>query len=210
VDEDPGQQPSTLEIRHLRTEEHPAAAAVAARALRDDPPHVEAYGPDPLLRLSEVHSLFADMFDRHVSTPQFGALCGTCVVAVAGVMTPGHCVGTMMGPMAHDIRSKPAAPVGDPLRVWTFWASWAVHDLPDEHWHIGPVGVEPGFQGLGIGGKVMGALCDELDGHGRVGWLETSKERNVRFYQALGFEVVDRADDLGVPSWFMRRDPVLQ
>ena len=169
--------------------------------------NLAAYGDNQLLRLEQVHGLFADLFAHRVSLPQFGAVCGSCVVAVAGVMAPGQCVGAMMGPMAGEVLSKPAPPVGDPLRAWVFWASWAAHDLAEDHWHIGPVGVEPGYQGMGIGKRVVQALCDEMDARGAIGWLETNKERNVRFYSGIGFEVVDRTDDLGVPSWFMRRSP---
>ncbi len=53
----------------------------------------------------------------------------------------------------------------------------------------------------------MGLLCDELDTHGRVAWLETDKPENVRFYIGLGFEVADEEPILSVPNWFMRRDP---
>lgn len=193
-------------VRPLRNDEHAAAAGAAARALQDDPASVACYGDEPLARLARTHSLFVDLFSR-LTTPQYGAVAGTCVVGVAGVVPPGACVGAMMAPFAAETLARPEPPLGDPARPAVLWATWALHDLAEEHWHIGPVGIEPGFQGQGIGRSVMEALCAELDGEGRVGWLETNRERNVRFYSALGFEVTARADALGVPSWFMRRDP---
>lgn len=196
-----------LEVRLLRPAELPAAAAAAARALQDDPTNVACYGDDPLVRLAQVHKLFVDVFAQ-TSVPQHGALAGGCVVAVAGMVAPGRCVGSMMGAMAAEVLAAPEPPLGDPWRASRFWATWAAHDLPEDHWHIGPVGVEPGLQGMGIGHAVMEQLCAELDAGGHVGWLETNKERNVRFYGAVGFEVVDEAMVLGVPNWFMRRDPV--
>ena len=96
---------------------------------------------------------------------------------------------------------------GDRARAELFWARWALADCPDEHWHVGPVGVEPGFQGRGIGAALLGELCEGLDEHGRVAWLETDKERNVRFYAGHGFEVAARETILDVPTWYMRRDP---
>ena len=196
-----------LEIRLLGPAELPAAAAVAARALQDDPTNVASYGDDPLQRLAQVHKLFVDVFGQ-TTVPQHGAVAGGCVAAVAGAVGPGRCVGAMMGAMAAEVLAAPVPPVGDPWRASQFWATWATHDLAADHWHIGPVGVEPGLQGMGIGRAVMEALCDELDEDGRIGWLETNRERNVRFYTALGFEVVDQDTALGVPNWFMRRDPV--
>jgi len=196
------------EVRVLRSDELEAAAACTARALQDDPPMVASYGDDVVARVAAVHELFADVVVGQMSSsPQFGAVAGRLVVGVAAASTPGHCVGDMMRPMAEQVLAAPVAPMGDPMRAWVFWATWAAHDLLEPHRHIGPVGVEPGFQGGGIGGAVMRALCADLDDSGEVGWLETSKERNVRFYSALGFEVVDFAEMLGVPNWFMRRDP---
>lgn len=195
-----------LEVRPLQGDELPAAAGAAARALQDDPASVACYGDDPLVRLSLTYALFGDLFGQ-MTAPQYGVLAGRCVLAVAGVLPPGACVGAMMGPFVEDTLKMPEPPVGDPLRPALLWATWAAHDLAEEHWHIGPVGVEPGYQGMGIGRAVMGALCDELDAEHRIGWLETNKERNVRFYGGLGFELVGQATALGVESWFMRRDP---
>jgi ribosomal protein S18 acetylase RimI-like enzyme len=195
-----------VEVRTLEPDELAAAAGAAARALQDDPASVACYGDDPLVRLAQTYGLFADLFGR-VTFPQYGALAGRCVLAVAGILPPGACVGAMMAPYVKDTLARPEPAVGDPMRPAILWATWAAHDLPEEHWHIGPVGVEPGYQGTGIGRAVMEALCEELDEEGRIGWLETNKERNLRFYRGLGFELVDHATALGIDNWFMRRDP---
>lgn len=193
-------------MRPLHAGELPAAAGAAARALQDDPATVACYGDDPLVRLAATYGMFVELFER-VTVPQYGAVVGKCVLAVAGVLPPGTCVGTLMAPYVATTLASPVPPPGDPARAMVLWATWAAHDVPEEHWHIGPVGVEPGYQGAGIGGAVMAALCAELDGRGGVGWLETNKERNLRFYADLGFELVGEAEALGVPNWFMRRDP---
>jgi GNAT superfamily N-acetyltransferase len=194
-------------IRHLDRREHRAAAAVAARALVDAPTTVAAYGDDLFDRLSLPYADFEMLFQA-LPVPQIGAFCGGCLVGVAAVTPPGGCVGSFFGPAAADVIEKPTPGLGDPSRVHLFWAHFARHDPDEEHWHVGPVGVEPGFQGRGIGVAVVRDLCTTFDGQERVGWLETDKERNVRFYRALGFEVVETTTILGVPTWFMRRDPV--
>lgn len=195
-----------VEVRVLSGAELRDAAGTAARALQDDPASIACYGSEALVRLAHTYGLFVELFDRTV-TAQYGALSGGCVLGVAGVLPPGTCVGALMAPYVESTLARPDPPLGDPLRPMKLWATWAAHDLPEEHWHIGPVGVEPGYQGLGIGRAVMEALCAELDDFGRVGWLETNKERNIRFYGSLGFELAGEALSLGVPSWFMRRDP---
>jgi len=148
------------------------------------------------------------MLFENLSSPQVGALCDTCPVGVAVATAPGRCVGTLFRSYAEATLARPLAPYGSPEREQIFWATWAQHDLPEEHWHIGPVGVEPGFQGRGIGGQIMRQLCDSFDEARRIAWLETDKDMNVRFYEAVGFEVVERTSILDVPTWFMRRDPV--
>jgi ribosomal protein S18 acetylase RimI-like enzyme len=194
-------------IRHLEPCDHQSAAAVAARALVDAPTTVAMYGDDLLDRLALPYADFGMLFQA-LSVPQIGAFCGDCLVGVAAVTPPGGCVGSFFGAAAAELLEKPTPGLGDPSRARVFWAHFAIHDCSDEHWHVGPVGVEPGFQGRGIGAALVRELCATFDGQDRVGWLETDKERNVRFYGALGFEVVETTTIVGVPTWFMRRDPV--
>ena len=83
----------------------------------------------------------------------------------------------------------------------------AAHDLDEPHWHVGPVGVEPGFQSIGMGRAVMRLLCADFDEYGRVSWVKTAKAKNVGFYNGLGFEVVEESPMLAAHLWFMRRQP---
>ena len=193
-------------VRPLDRAEHDVAAAVGAHALIDSPTTLAAYGDELLDRLALPYADFATLLGV-LPSPQCGAFCGRCLIGVAAAAPPGGCIGSFFRDSAPDVLDRPTPGIGDPSRVQVFWAHWATHDPLEEHWHVGPVGVEPGFQGRGIGGAVMRGLCDSFDSEGRVGWLETDKERNVRFYQSLGFEVAEKTTILGVPTWFMRRDP---
>jgi ribosomal protein S18 acetylase RimI-like enzyme len=197
---------SEVIVRLLERDENLLAAAVAARSLRDAPTTVASYGDDPLERMDRTHRTYMHIF-KSLSDPQVGALCGTCPIGVAAVTRPGDCVGALFRPFASEVLARPIPEYGDPAREQIFWASWAERDLPEDHWHIGPVGVEPGFQGRGIGGAIMRELCDGFDQDNKTGWLETDREINVRFYSAHGFEVVDKETILDVPTWYMRRDP---
>jgi len=195
------------EIRTLRNSEHRAAAAVTSRALADSPTSIAMYGDDPLAALAGLYRELGPFFEL-LPSPQIGAFAGDCVVAAAGMAPPGGCIGAFMVGDVSQLLDAPLPPVGDPARAHVFWAHWAQADLEEEHWHLGPVGVEPGFQGRGIGGLVMRQTGTWLDEGGRLAWRETDKERNVRFYSALGFEVASVATVLGVETWYMRRDPV--
>jgi hypothetical protein len=46
-----------------------------------------------------------------------------------------------------------------------------------------------------------------LDQAGQHGYLETDREGNVPFYELHGYEVIGEAEVLGVPNWFMGREP---
>jgi GNAT superfamily N-acetyltransferase len=81
------------------------------------------------------------------------------------------------------------------------------HDPDERHIHVGPVGVEPGVQGLGVGAAMLGRIGDLLDAEGEVAWLETDKPENVVFYRRHGFDVAVEERRLGFPIWFMRRTP---
>ena len=197
---------SDLVVRAFEPQELREAAAVAARALRDSPTTVASHGEDPVHTIARTYRTFVGLF-ANASTPQIGALCGACPIGVAMAAPPGTCVGALFKPFVAATLARPVPQMGDPEREQVFWANWAEHDLAEEHWHVGPVGVEPGFQGRGIGGAIMRELCATFDRDRGLAWLETDKEMNVRFYVGLGFEVVEHTVILDVPTWYMRRDP---
>ena len=177
------------------------AAGVTARALRDSPSSL-AISNDPLVRLEMLYSAFGGML---AGARVAGVRRGDCVLGVAGAVQPGHCVGSLLTP---EVRT-PKTPEYNATAADRFLHSgsiMAVHDLLEPHWHVGPVGVEPGFQSMGMGRAVMRLLCDEFDEHRRRAWLETDKPANVRFYIALGFEVVAEEPMLASRFWFMRRE----
>jgi ribosomal protein S18 acetylase RimI-like enzyme len=177
------------------------AAGVTARALRDNPSSV-AISNDPLVRLEMLYSTFGGML---AGARVAGVRQGHCVLGVAGAVQPGHCIESMLTPEIRTL-DPPGSDATDTDRFLHSGSIMASHDLPEPHWHVGPVGVEPGFQSMGMGRAAMRLLCAEFDHHGRLAWLETDKPENVRFYIGLGFEVVEEVPMLSSRFWFMRRD----
>jgi predicted N-acetyltransferase YhbS len=102
---------------------------------------------------------------------------------------------------------RPEGPASAHDRQTRVLATLWDHHCADRHWHVGPVGVEPGLQGRGVGGAVMGRLCEAMDEAGEIAFLETETPENVVFYRRLGFEVVSEAHLPDLPFWFMRREP---
>jgi ribosomal protein S18 acetylase RimI-like enzyme len=178
------------------------SVGTAARALRDNPSSL-AVSDDPLVRLEMMYSAFGGML---ANARVAGVRRGSCVLGVAGAVEPGHCIASWLPPETRTLDTPPSG-ASDAERFLHLGSVLAAHDPLESHWHVGPVGVEPGFQGMGMGGAAMKLLCDEFDENGRLAWLETDKPENVRFYIGWGFEVVEEIPLLSARNWFMRREP---
>lgn len=176
---------------------------MAARSLRDNPGFL-AITADPLARFDLLYRSF-EWVVGDAPEPPVAARRSGCVVGIAAASPPGHCVGFLLPPEAR-LLDPPADDASADERYWYRLSVDAIHDLDEPHWHVGPVGVEPGFQGMGIGRAVMEALCARLDERGGVAWLETDKPENVRFYTELGFEIAEETTkSSSTTTWYMRR-----
>lgn len=79
----------------------------------------------------------------------------------------------------------------------------------EPHWYLGIVGADPGRQGTGAGGAVIDSVLETCDAEGVPAFLESSKERNISYYERFGFEVTgeERLPKGGPPFWTMWREP---
>lgn len=78
----------------------------------------------------------------------------------------------------------------------------------EPHWYLALLGVDPRFQGQGIGAALVGPVLDRCDAEGVPGYLETQKQENLAFYARFGFEEVDRVEVGGAPPiWRLWREP---
>jgi ribosomal protein S18 acetylase RimI-like enzyme len=217
-----------LDVRLLHSHtERAAAGAVAARALRDDPLFTYLHGDDPLARMAGAYGAFREpvrtpeggqglrrllrstrsAIDPRPAPVVWGALLNGDVIGTAAAAAPGSCFVDML---PADVRIEPrgaeGAP-GSPDRLARVMYELCTNHSTERHWHVGPVGVEPGLQGRGVGAKVMRLLCNAMDQNGEIAFLETEKPENVVFYRRLGFEVTSESELTGLHTWFMRREP---
>jgi ribosomal protein S18 acetylase RimI-like enzyme len=194
---------AAVEIRDLRSGEIPEGIGVLARGMRDNPQHMVAYGPDPAHRL-RCHTLAAEALFHTFERPAICALRAGEIVAVAGAAEPGTCQPSPL----QGLRLLPRMAAMGPrtaIRVGRWVSDWGRRDPDEPHVHLGPVAVDSHLQGEGIGSELMREHARRLDAAGQVGYLETDKAENVRFYERIGYATVDQAPVLGVPNWFMRR-----
>lgn len=77
------------------------------------------------------------------------------------------------------------------------------------HWYLAAIGVEPEYQGQGLGGSLMRPMLARADEQRLPCYLDTHREANVRLYERHGFEIVSRAQVPGHPLnvWAMLRRP---
>lgn len=81
--------------------------------------------------------------------------------------------------------------------------------VPEPHWYLLMVGVDPEHQGHGLGPALVKEGLRRADEANCPCYLETSRDRNVPLYERLGFVIAGSAvlGKGGPPLWAMRRDP---
>lgn len=75
------------------------------------------------------------------------------------------------------------------------------------HYYLEAIGVEPDFQGQGVGSLLLRALTARADTERLACFLETANPANLSLYRRFDFQIVAQTDIIGVHTWFMRREP---
>jgi ribosomal protein S18 acetylase RimI-like enzyme len=79
--------------------------------------------------------------------------------------------------------------------------------MSEPHWYVAAIGVDPDSQGMGFGSVLMELGIARADRDKAPIYLETETERNVGFYQKLGFDVIEEftPKEVAVQMWLMAR-----
>lgn len=195
-----------LELRPITAAETDQAVGVLSRGMLDNPGHLAAFGSDPERRQARLARMFGGLFAVIDDRPKVGVFEGDRMVGFASGSTPGRC---RLGPLQQAraglamIGNGPASLV----RVLRWQGTWAGQDPDRPHHHFGPIAVDAGRQGQGIGSLLMTAFTEQWDRAGEAAYLETDKPENLAFYRRHGFEVITEGPVLGRPNWFLWRDP---
>ena len=197
---------SRVEIGDTRADEIDAAIAVAARALADGPLTIAVVGDDLDLNFRYLRRFFGLQYKLAPHQRPLVARFDGRVIASTNDLHAGACHASPW----MKVRSLPALLATRPtvaVRATRWFSDWERRDPRDRrHSHLGPLGVEPTLQGRGIGSLLLSEYCRRLDAAGEDSYLETEKPENVALYGRFGFEVIEEAEVLGVPNWFMWRD----
>lgn len=162
-------------------------AALFARAFADDPAMAFLF-PDVAQRAKRMPRLFGTLFDSD-------ALGGMRLITQGGEAAtlwrgPGQSSTGLLGllPQAWPLLRTFGLGLGRGLA-----ASRAIdaHLPSTPHWYLHIAGCDPIAQGKGHGGAAIRSGLARIAGSGLPVYLETTNPKNLGFYQALGFEVID-------------------
>jgi GNAT superfamily N-acetyltransferase len=197
---------SRVEVGDTRPEEIADAIAVAARAMSTSPMAVAVLGDDRERCRHHLHRFFTRLYRFAANQRPLVARLDGRVIASTNDLVGGACRARSID----KLRSIPALALTGPrsmIRTGKWFSDWEHRDPDRPHAHYGPFGVEPELQGQGIGSIVMREYVRRLDENDEASYLETEKPENVALYQRFGFEVIEEAEVLDVPNWFMWREP---
>jgi ribosomal protein S18 acetylase RimI-like enzyme len=188
------------------------AAAMLARAFDDDPIWSTLW-PDAGRRAEQLHRMFAALTRTSMAAGGYAAMLdgprGAALwlppgrsARLSAVVRSRFAMPRMLLRMSHgEARSL--------LSMVTLLEKRHAALVPEPHWYLWVVGVEPRRHGQGLGALLVHDGLARADRDGTPVYLETETEGNVRFYEALGFTVVEELDapGVGVPLWLMVRRP---
>lgn len=187
---------------------HRDVGAVLGRAFMDDPLWASAFPND---RLQKLVSMFTALAKTTLAA-------GGIVEVTPGIsgaalwMPPGRSEGAWS--MFRSGFALPRFALRLPpserkvmLAVLQQFDHRRKHLMPSPHWYLSAVGVDPARHGEGLGSALVRRGIERAERDGRPIYLETETESNVRFYERLGFEVLEQsvATGLELPVWLMSR-----
>ena len=81
--------------------------------------------------------------------------------------------------------------------------------LPDPHWYLQVIGVDPAYHGQGFSSRLLRPVLERIDRERMPCALETNIDKNVAIYRRFGFEVIseDELPGTAVTSFLMLRKP---
>ena len=198
---------ATVEIVRLEPGQVAEASAVLARAFQDDPAWKWVL-PNDRRRATLLPWLFRINFD--VTEAQVWTTEGE-IAGCARWLPPGR-PQIHVGPMLRAL-------VATPMRVREATSRFLAYGraveamraaaVPEPHWYLAGIGVEPSRRHTGIGTALMQPGLDASSRESVPCALLTNNEENLPFYEHHGFEVVrqGRTPDDGPQAWMMRRRP---
>jgi ribosomal protein S18 acetylase RimI-like enzyme len=203
-------QPVDLhEIRPLERHQARDAAAVLGRAFAESPAYLAALshlaGPRRDAALERVKRGFVEAAVRYHEAESIWV--GQQLAGVSLILAPGQYPPTLRAEawQASGCATTGARGIASFIRFRTHNAK---HHITEPHYYLFVLGVDPAFQGRGLGRALLAKLHERVDARQVPAYLETDTTRNVRLYESVGYSVLTDGGVAGLPGlrfWTMRR-----
>jgi ribosomal protein S18 acetylase RimI-like enzyme len=197
---------TAVEVTQAGVDRVPVLAEVLASAFVAEPMEAWPHGVDNPRLVEQLAAEFRAL-DEVLAENGFIWEAGDAL-GVAAWVAPGGSEAWSRGVSA-TLEVVPAITDDGGRRHATLW-EWVEERVPDEPlWVLDHIGVDPAYQGQGVGRRLIEHGLALVDADGVAAFLETGTARNVGYYERFGFRVVLEGDvpDGGPHIWFMRRDP---
>jgi len=196
----------SISIRELNFTQQAEAVDVLVHGMSDNPVHRRVFGADAGHRERGLRAMFHAIMTRQLSRGVvLGAFHDDGLVGVGGMMPPGQCPSAIAGKISALSALILAGGLKDSRRLLQWLDDWLDTDVEMEHWHLGPIAVEPRWRRCGIGSRLVEACCERIDQDGRAAYLENDKAENLALLERFGFAPNEVHTVLGVRNWFMLR-----
>jgi len=188
------------------------AAWVLAAAFVDEPVSQMIYKKmSPEKRQRNLFLDFAVELDVCVRFGYPLQICeGGKVIAAAAIYQPGAYPPPLLEQIRIFIKSIWGHEYFD-LRPWLVWLAESNKTHPQKaHYFLEYLGVLPEYQGKGYGSAILRSITTKADTENVGCYLETTSPQNVPLYQRYGFKTFKEKNILGLNTWFMWREAVVE
>lgn len=184
------------DVRAVRPSEVDTVLGILVEAFQDDPMSGWVF-PDAERRRTVSHPAF------------FGAILEAGFAAGHVDVTEDHTAAVIWLPPGGDDEPIPGLDAAETGRLGVLLGLMAAVEPAGPLWHAQFIGVRPGLQGRGIGGRLLHHGLDRADAEGVPTYLEASSPDSTRLYRRLGFRDHGPAfhPPGGPPMQPMRRAP---
>lgn len=207
---------SAYRVRRLRRSDLEPTAQLLARTFFDNPVYCFMH-PRAATRRADLERFFLRNLSWRAQLELTWVLAGAndSVWGTATLEPPGGVPHSLVGLLRHwvlpTLRQQGAHTVTRIARADAAFAR-RYRALAEEspYWHVHAVAVDESLRGQGHGTLLLRQLLRELDRRDPQSTapvlLSTQRERNLRLYHRVGFELLTRETFVGgCRSWFMRR-----